>query len=408
MGPLLLNGIVDQGWSLVIMFALGLAFGMILEQAGFSTSRKLVGIFFGYDFVVLKVFFTAGITAMIGLIFMEYFGLIDMSLVSINSNHLWSAVIGGVIMGFGFILGGYCPGTSITAAMIGKIDSWLFIAGIFIGIFVFGSFYDFFHRFFSGHYFDGELLYNTLSISRALFVFLMILMAIAAFAVGHYFENNATIGVRPTNEVYKSYVLEAIILIVLGLVIFGIPEKSAKSFTERSEKKILSRIMEQDRMMSADEFAYRVINDNRSMEIIDVRPDKEFSIMSFPNSMNIPLSEITRDNFKEFLDQDNKKVVFVSNGGIEASKAWIYAFRKGYDHIYILDGGINKFISDIYMPPALDSNEYRFREIFKYRFRKRAATFLKEGSMETVPADGKKEKPKKMDVKAPVKSGGGC
>ena len=61
MGPL--TGILDltQGINLLIAFLIGIGFGFALEQAGFSSSRKLAGMFYGYDATVLKVFFTAAI-----------------------------------------------------------------------------------------------------------------------------------------------------------------------------------------------------------------------------------------------------------------------------------------------------------------------------------------------------------
>ena len=54
---------------------IGIGFGFALEQAGFSSSRKLVGMFYGYDATVLKVFFTAAIVAMLGTQFLSYFGM---------------------------------------------------------------------------------------------------------------------------------------------------------------------------------------------------------------------------------------------------------------------------------------------------------------------------------------------
>jgi hypothetical protein len=65
MGPLV-PYVISVEFSLVIAFFIGIAFGFILEQAGFSSAKKLVGLFYGYDFTVLRVFFTAGITAMTG------------------------------------------------------------------------------------------------------------------------------------------------------------------------------------------------------------------------------------------------------------------------------------------------------------------------------------------------------
>ncbi len=137
MGPLSVNELISANTNLFLAFIIGIGFGFVLEQSGFSSSRKLAGVFYGYDTVVLKVFFTAAITAMLGLLFFSLFGWIDLNLVYINPTYLTSAIIGGIIMGAGFIIGGYCPGTSFCAASIGKIDAFVFIGGLFIGILIF-------------------------------------------------------------------------------------------------------------------------------------------------------------------------------------------------------------------------------------------------------------------------------
>ena len=110
---------ISPEFDLVIAVLLGAGFGFVLEQAGFSSTRKLVGLFYGYDFTVLKVFFTAGVTAMTGILVLGHLGALDTSAIYVNPTFLWSALIGGLIMGVGFILGGFCPGTSLCAAAVG-------------------------------------------------------------------------------------------------------------------------------------------------------------------------------------------------------------------------------------------------------------------------------------------------
>ncbi|MBZ0242576.1 MAG: YeeE/YedE family protein, partial [Bacteroidales bacterium] len=150
MGPLIPQGFVNPDLNLFFAFVIGLGFGYVLEQGGFSNSRKLAGVFYGYDFVVLRVFFTAAITAAIGLLLFSYMGWVNYDLLYINPTFLWSALLGGAIMGFGFILGGFCPGTSMVAAVIGKIDAMVFVLGLLIGIFIFGSFYEEFLPLYTG------------------------------------------------------------------------------------------------------------------------------------------------------------------------------------------------------------------------------------------------------------------
>ena len=127
------------GWlEMLIALLIGIGFGFALEQAGFSSSRKLVGMFYGYDTTVLKVFFTAAIVALVGSQFLSYFGLLNLNQVYVNEYYVRASIIGGIIMGAGFIMGGYCPGTGLSALSIGKIDAIIFALGGFTGAFLFG------------------------------------------------------------------------------------------------------------------------------------------------------------------------------------------------------------------------------------------------------------------------------
>ncbi len=129
-------------WNLLAALLIGIAFGWVLERAGFSTSRKLAGVFYGYDFVVIKVFFTAAITAALGMLILNQFGLLYFEDVWMPSTYLLPTIVAGVIMGLGFIMGGFCPGTSVCAAAIGKLDAMLFILGIMIGIYFYSFTYE--------------------------------------------------------------------------------------------------------------------------------------------------------------------------------------------------------------------------------------------------------------------------
>ncbi len=188
MGPLITNDIISADTNLLLAFILGIAFGFILESSGFSSSRKLAGLFYGYDTVVLKVFFTAGITAMIGLLFFSLFGWIDMEMVYVNPTFLPSAIIGGLIMGLGFIMGGFCPGTSVCAAAIGKIDALVFIAGLFIGVFMFTEGYPLLKNLYMAGAKGDVKLSDALGIKDGVMALLFIFMAITVFWIGEKAE----------------------------------------------------------------------------------------------------------------------------------------------------------------------------------------------------------------------------
>lgn len=127
--------------TLLLLFALltGIAFGMFLEKAGFGNARKLVQQFYLKDMAMFKVLFSAIVTAMLGLYWLSYFGVLDITQIYINASYVWPQVLGGVVFGFGFVLAGLCPGTSCVAVFTGKLDGLAVFAGMFAGLFLFAE-----------------------------------------------------------------------------------------------------------------------------------------------------------------------------------------------------------------------------------------------------------------------------
>ena len=74
-------GLFGDEASFVIAFLIGIGFGFFLERAGFGSARKLASQFYLCDLSVLKVMFTAIITAMTGLYVFSRLGMLDLSLV---------------------------------------------------------------------------------------------------------------------------------------------------------------------------------------------------------------------------------------------------------------------------------------------------------------------------------------
>jgi len=188
MGPIIPLFEISEEINLLIAFLIGLGFGFTLEQAGFSSSRKLAGMFYGYDITVLKVFFTAAMTAMLGLLFMNYLEMIDMSIIYVNDYYISSAIVGGIIMGAGFIIGGFCPGTSVCAAAIGKIDAMYFIGGSLIGILLFGQTYPLWEKLHNSQHVGSIKLSDSIGISDGILGLLVIGAAILMFWIGELAE----------------------------------------------------------------------------------------------------------------------------------------------------------------------------------------------------------------------------
>ena len=179
--PLYKYGLFGDEASLIVAFLIGIGFGFFLERAGFGSARKLTAQFYFKDLAVLKVMFTAIVTALLGLFYLSWMGLVDLSLVHVSATYLIPQIVGGLVLGIGFVIGGYCPGTSMVAVATGRIDGLLFVLGVAVGIFGFGEVFPAIEGFFNSTPMGEVTLPQLLGLRYGLVVFLVVLMALGAF-----------------------------------------------------------------------------------------------------------------------------------------------------------------------------------------------------------------------------------
>lgn len=412
MGPLVPFGFIGNEFNYIIALVIGFFFGYILESAGFSNSRKLAGVFYGYDFVVLKVFFTAAVTAMIGLIFLSYFGWLDMSVVYINPLYLWPAIVGGAIMGVGFIIGGFCPGTSITAASIGRIDGIVFVMGIMAGVFLFAEGFDFYKDFYTSSAMGSVRVFDSLGISQGTFAFALIVMAVVAFAITSKIEKNVAAKYQFNilgNQPAKTGIA-TILMLVLGVIILFIPEKEVTTFEELSATELRDELVNENHFIHVDEVAFHLMNDIETidMQLIDVRSEEEFREFSLPGAINIPLEKIASKQMTRLLLEKNEKVktvkVFFSNGNTKADKAWLYFRRMEQSGFKVMEGGLNNFVKTIFVEntEVIDIH-FLHQHTANSRFRNEAKMFF-QGMEKEVKTSTNTEVPTINTIKV----AGGC
>jgi hypothetical protein len=188
MGPISSMLTMPEWLDLLIALLIGTGFGFALEQAGFSSSRKLVGMFYGYDTTVIKVFFTAAIVALVGSQFLSYFGLLNLNQVFVNEFYVYASIVGGVIMGAGFIMGGFCPGTGLSALSIGKIDALFYVLGGFGGAFLFAETYPLIQNLANGSYKGPLKIDYALGLPTGIFILILIAAAAVMFWIGELAE----------------------------------------------------------------------------------------------------------------------------------------------------------------------------------------------------------------------------
>ena len=369
MGPLVPD-IISNNLNFIVALVIGIFFGAILEQAGFSTSKKLVGLFYGYDFTVLRVFFTAGIVAMIGIMGFEHYGLIDMNLVYINPTYLWSAIIGGLIMGLGFVVGGFCPGTSVCAAAIGKIDAMVFIVGALFGVLIFAEGYPLFEPLYKAANLGNPQLFETLGISQNLFAFIMVVFALSAFWVASIVENKVNGVVKPPIRFTPYYIGIASIGVLMAISAFVFPERKAYLNHLVDDTNFVKNYNLET--MSVDEFAYRLMDEqDDKFQVIDFRTQAEYKKMSLPKSTLFTVDNLLEKEPNRVLTIKHKVNVIVADDELTERKIAIIAKELGYRRIEILEGGLNSFMDQILNFKPIE-NPKSLDEQYKNRFREKA------------------------------------
>ncbi|WP_217125968.1 DUF6691 family protein [Hydrogenophilus thiooxidans] len=175
-------------YSLASGLLCGILFGYILESAGFGSACKLTAQFRFSDWSVLKVMFTAIVVAAVGLYALSSAGVIAYRDLYVPPAHLGGAAIGGVLIGAGFAVGGYCPGTAASALGSGRWDGLIFMIGMVVGVALFAAGYDTFGAWVNLGTIQTERLPELLGISEPVLLALFALLAAAIFWFGSRVE----------------------------------------------------------------------------------------------------------------------------------------------------------------------------------------------------------------------------
>ncbi len=191
MAPFFEYGAFSDRASLIVAIVIGLAFGFALERAGLGNARKLAAQFYLRDMTVLKVMFSAVVTAMLGVFWLSRFGLLDLSQVYVPETYLAPQLVGGLIFGGGFVIGGLCPGTSCVAAATGRRDGWMVVVGMFAGVFGVGFTFRWLQSFYESTARGSVTLADQLGVPYGFVVFVITALALAMFGAAERLERRA-------------------------------------------------------------------------------------------------------------------------------------------------------------------------------------------------------------------------
>lgn len=343
-------------WTYVIFGLIGFAFGFTLEMSGFGNSPKLAAQFYFKDLTVLKVMFTAIIVAMVLTFLTSGLGILDFSQVWVNPTYLASGIVGGLIMGVGFIVGGFCPTTSLASASTGKIDGMLFVVGGFVGAFLFGETEKYFDTWYANAgYFGRVTLDQVFDLPVGVVVLLVVLMALFMFWGGEQLER--IVGKKDMSKEPRLRLAGAGVIVLLAAAIVFIGQPSMET---RYDKVTFEREVEGEKVkISADaaladrsvfvspaEAFKAIYNQAMNPVFLDVRQEADFNLYHISEAIHIPEERIP-EAIPALLTEPAANTVFIvmSNDEAAAVRAWKTLVASSVPNVYILEGGVNNWIA---------------------------------------------------------------
>lgn len=416
-------------WTYLVFGLIGFAFGFTLEMSGFGNSRKLAAQFYFTELTVLKVMFTAVITAMTLLFFAVSLGILDYSQVWVNPTYLWPGILGGLIMGVGFIIGGFCPTTSLASASTGKIDGMFFMLGGFVGAFLFGETERFFtHWYNNAGYYGRVTLMDVFGLPTGVVVLMVVLMALFMFWGSEQLER--IIGKKDMSREPKlrRYGAGAIIALALAVIVIGMPsteQKYEKATILRTvpelqadgtvkdvqvkytaEEALNQRIVQ---ITPAELFKARY-DQGLILTLLDVRPEADYNLFHLRGALNIPAEKL-KSSIPELLATSAPNAVYVvmSNDETLATQSWRLLTAEGVPNVYILEGGINNWITVFgHTDPEIQPVSTALEETLKFKFPAALGDRYECSDPDPIENENIEFTPKiQLQIKRD-KSGGGC
>jgi rhodanese-related sulfurtransferase len=347
MAPFALVAELGKPAAYLIYFLIGIAFGAVLEAAGFANARKLANQFYLKDMTVLKVMFTGIVTAMVLIFLASAAGVLAFNDVYVPPTYLWPGIVGGLIMGVGFIIGGFCPGTSLVALASLKVDGFFFFLGTLFGVFAFGETVALFDGFWYSSHMGRYLLPEWLGLSTGATILLIVLMALGAFWLAEKAEALIGSGVTDSRPTRRSLRLAgAGGLTALAVVVMGMGQPAPMEKYQAMADAKDSLLTQREVQIDAGELIQVAANRGLKLVLLDVRAERDYNLFHLVDSRRVPLEDLARGAYtRELLDEPpNAIVILVSNDEIQSTEAWKMLTGEGIMNVYVLAGGINAWL----------------------------------------------------------------
>ncbi len=351
MAPFHLEQLLGAG-AYVVYFLIGLAFGAVLEMAGFGKSTKLAAQFYFKDLTVLKVMFTAIVTAMLLIFLSSASGILDYDQLWVNPTYLWPGILGGLIMGFGFIIGGFCPGTSLVALATLKIDGLFFALGTLFGIFVFGETVALFQPFWESSFYGRINLPEVFGLPTGVVVMMVLVMALFMFWGGEQLET--IFAGKNIQKEPKIRYIGAAVMVLAAAVILALGQPTIEDKWRRIADEKQPQLHNRDVYIHPGEMLEVYYDDTRKLVALDIRSEADFNLFHFKDAKRVTRSDLVP--VPSWISQvpENTVIVTMSNNERDAAMAWKILVAQKIPNVYILAGGINHWL-DIFKEHQSDT-----------------------------------------------------
>lgn len=118
--------------SILLAIIIGFLFGFILQKVGASNPEKIIGMLRLKDFSLMKtIIFAIGLSNILLFILLSL-GIVNVGHLSVKAAYV-GVIVGGGIMGLGWAISGFCPGTGLVAFGEGRRDAIPFLLGGMVG-----------------------------------------------------------------------------------------------------------------------------------------------------------------------------------------------------------------------------------------------------------------------------------
>ncbi len=335
-------------WGLLVGVLIGFGFGFVLERAGFGRAPKLAAQFYGTDLTVFKVMFGAIVTALLGTVILSGLGFSTFKVIAdqvVSATFLWPMILGGLALGAGFIISGYCPGTSVVAMASGKWDGFATVGGVIVGQLLYAEVehLGWFARFHTssnlGHTYLWELFKLNDRVGPAVLAVGVTAMAVGCFLMVEKleatFRARATVDAMPTpagipgKRVFIGYGAAAL----LGLLLALAPARAVPNPTPAS--------------ISSLDLARRVLDAPWSLRVLDLRSAEAYASSRIPGSESVAPAQLGKLGLGDA--PASRDLVLIVDGDLAAVPPAATTFPG---RVYALKGGFAAWQREVLTAPA--------------------------------------------------------